>query len=232
VRRGLFIASLIVGATLGRSVGELLHTIPVMGPLLADAGTYSLIGAAATAGGIMRMTVSLVVVMIEVSGNIIFGVPLMITLLGARWAASYFNEGIYTTVIKTRKLPVLEWEPEKMAMFLRMQDLMVKDPVVLRRVVRAGRLLDILNSNKHNAFPVVGDCTCPHARSAGPGGARSDEPLPPYSPCAGCKNTVFKGIVLRKVLCVLLDRRAFTVSTYSAVGLGTACRGLCGLFWV
>jgi hypothetical protein len=215
------VPSLLIGATFGRGVGELLHAIPVVGSTLADAGTYGLIGAAATTGGIMRMTVSLVVIMVEVSGNIIFGVPLMIALLGARWTASYFNEGIYTTVIKTRKLPVLEWEPEKMTMFLRMQDLTVREPVVLHRVVRAGRLLDILKSNKHNGFPVVGDCTC--ARSLGASGAGSSEPLPPYAPCTDCKNTVFKGFVLRKVLCVLLDRRAFSVRVCVGVRAGCTC---------
>lgn len=57
----MFIPSLLIGACFGRGFGEMLHTIPGFGPYLADAGTYGLIGAAATGGGIMRMTVSLAV---------------------------------------------------------------------------------------------------------------------------------------------------------------------------
>ena len=46
-------------------------------------------------------------------------------------------------------------------------------------------------------YPVVGDCTCAHAQ--GLSVAASDQPLAAYKPCLDCKNTVFRGFVLRKV---------------------------------
>jgi len=44
-------------------------------------GTYALIGAAAFLGGVVRMTISLTVILIESTNEIDYGLPIMLTLM-------------------------------------------------------------------------------------------------------------------------------------------------------
>jgi chloride channel 7 len=84
------------------------------------------------------------------------GLPLMATLITARFIGNIFNEGIYDLHIDLRGWPVLPQRLDKhLAQQLRVQDVMIKPPVVFEEIMRAGDVLRILQSNEHNGFPVV-----------------------------------------------------------------------------
>ena len=53
-------------------------------------GLYAVVGACAFLGGVSRMTVSLVVIMSEVTGGLSYIVPLMVTALTAKWVEAGF----------------------------------------------------------------------------------------------------------------------------------------------
>ena len=74
VPSGLFVPCILVGAALGRVVGQTLAT---SWGLHVHAGTYALIGAASMLGGVTRMTISLTIILMETTNDIQYLLPIM-----------------------------------------------------------------------------------------------------------------------------------------------------------
>jgi len=58
------------------------------------------------------MTISLTVILIEATGNITFGLPLMLTLIMAKWIGDFFNE-VRTNcqVLRRNYVLYIVWRP-------------------------------------------------------------------------------------------------------------------------
>ena len=88
VPSGVIIPALDAGALFGRMVGQL---IPGISP-----GIFAMIGAAAFLAGVSRMTVSLAVIMFELTGEVNFIPPFMVAILTAKWIADAISaDGVY-----------------------------------------------------------------------------------------------------------------------------------------
>jgi chloride channel 7 len=183
VPSGLFVPSLLSGAAFGRLCGHLLHKLDHTSGTFADSGTYALMGAAAVLGGMARMTISLTVILLEATGDMQYVLPLMLTLMAARFTGNVFNEGLYDIHIHLKNIPFLEEEVPTIAERYEIVagQVMSTDVKCLRPVERAGVVYDLLSSCNHNCFPIV-DTTS--------GG------------------TLY-GTASRSMLCTLLKRRAF-----------------------
>ena len=106
---GIFIPTLAVGACFGRMVGLLVQYAQWTQPdskffqwceagksSCIVPGVYAMVGAAATLSGVTRTTVSLVVIMFELTGTLTYAVPVMLSVLVARTIADGLeHKGIY-----------------------------------------------------------------------------------------------------------------------------------------
>uniref|UniRef100_A0A7N5K0G1 Chloride voltage-gated channel 7 n=1 Tax=Ailuropoda melanoleuca TaxID=9646 RepID=A0A7N5K0G1_AILME len=92
VSAGVFIPSLLIGAAWGRLFGISLSYL-TGAAIWADPGKYALMGAAAQLGGIVRMTLSLTVIMMEATSNVTYGFPIMLVLMTAKIVGDIFIEG-------------------------------------------------------------------------------------------------------------------------------------------
>ena len=123
---GIFIPTLAVGACFGRIVGLLVQyaqwTHPDAGffnwcPASDSAcivpGVYAMVGAAAALSGVTRTTVSLAVIMFELTGTLTYSVPVMLSILVAKTIADALeHKGIYDLVIDFSGLPYLDSKTE------------------------------------------------------------------------------------------------------------------------
>uniref|UniRef100_A0A671RSC2 Chloride channel protein n=1 Tax=Sinocyclocheilus anshuiensis TaxID=1608454 RepID=A0A671RSC2_9TELE len=152
VSAGVFIPSLLIGAAWGRLFGILLSFI-----IWADPGKYALIGAAAQLGGIVRMTLSLTVILVEATGNVTYGFPIMLVLMTAKIVGDYFIEGLYDIHIKLQSVPFLHWDAPPTSHWLTAREVMSSPVTCLNRVEKVGRIVDVLSNTStiHNGFPVV-----------------------------------------------------------------------------
>uniref|UniRef100_A0AAQ5WVZ2 Chloride channel protein n=1 Tax=Amphiprion ocellaris TaxID=80972 RepID=A0AAQ5WVZ2_AMPOC len=157
VSAGVFIPSLLIGAAWGRLCGILLASITSTSSIWADPGKYALIGAAAQLGGIVRMTLSLTVIMVEATGNVTYGLPIMLVLMTAKIVGDYFEEGLYDIHIKLQSVPFLHWEAPATSHWLTAREVMSSPVTCLNRIEKVGTIVDILSntSTNHNGFPVV-----------------------------------------------------------------------------
>ena len=125
VPAGVFIPSMAVGACVGRILGMMMQvwqeTFPGMwlfascevGVQCVTPGTYAMVGAAAALAGVTRMTVSLAVIMFELTGALSYVLPIMITVMVANWIGNGFGKcGIYDGLIQLNGYPFLDTKEE------------------------------------------------------------------------------------------------------------------------
>ena len=111
---GIFTPSVLIGASLGGAAGIWFNGI-----LDSDieASTFALLGVAGLLAGIQRSTVSLVVILVEGTGQIKVLTPSIIVVVISRYVASLIHKkGIFEAVMEWKKLPYLEHESKRVGL--------------------------------------------------------------------------------------------------------------------
>jgi chloride channel 3/4/5 len=174
---GIILPSMAIGALSGRAVGIIMeiwqHNHPnffAFSTCDPDApcvtpGVYAIIGAAATLAGVTRLTVSIVVIMFELTGALSYVLPIMIAVMLSKWVGDAFSRrGIYESWIHFNAYPFLDSGDEEGGaqhvpdipagqIMTRIEDL-----VVLTATGHTiSSLRAALDSCAHRGFPVVSD---------------------------------------------------------------------------
>lgn len=76
-----------------------------------DPGAFALIGAASFFGGVSRLTVSLTVIMVELTNDVQFLLPVMVTIMVAKWTGDFITHPIYHALLELKCIPFLDAEP-------------------------------------------------------------------------------------------------------------------------
>ncbi|KAJ0734415.1 putative CBS domain, chloride channel, voltage gated, chloride channel, core [Helianthus annuus] len=177
---GLFIPVILAGASYGRLVGTLLASISNL-----DVGLFALVGSASFLGGTMRMTVSLCVILLELTNNLLMLPLMMLVLLISKSVADNFNKGVYDQIVKMKGLPFLGPHVEPYMRHLVAGDVVSGPLISFSGVEKVGNIVHSLRLTSHNGFPVINE--------------------PPFS-----EGPELCGVVLRSHLIVLLKGKMFT----------------------
>lgn len=118
---GILLPTMAIGASYGRAIGIILQTIQrkystsiFFSGCKADEdcvipGVYAIIGAASALGGVTRLTVSIVVIVFELTGALAYVLPIMVGVMVSKWVGDIFGkEGIYERWISLHEYPYLD----------------------------------------------------------------------------------------------------------------------------
>ncbi|KAI1340573.1 chloride channel [Xylariaceae sp. FL0016] len=123
VPAGIYVPSMVVGGLMGRIIGHLVQWIvlrfPHLGiwgicPLLQEStcvqpGVYALIAAGSTMCGVTRLSVTLAVILFELTGSLDYVLPFSLAILVAKWTADALEPlSIYDLLTNMNSYPYLD----------------------------------------------------------------------------------------------------------------------------
>ncbi|EEP75844.1 hypothetical protein UREG_00691 [Uncinocarpus reesii 1704] len=172
VPAGIFVPSMAIGASFGRMVGILVQALQESFPNSSffascepdvpciTPGTYAFLGAGAALSGIMHLTISVTVIMFELTGALTYILPTMIVVGVTKAVSDRFGRGgIADRMIWFNGFPYLDSKEEHI-FNVPVSHAMTNKPVVLPAmdfpVRQAERLLE---NNMFQGFPIVEDLT-------------------------------------------------------------------------
>ena len=176
ISSGLFVPSLLIGASWGRLTGMALnYLLPewdwgdlgnvnldrsywyeyVLITLVFYLGKYALIGASAQLAGTIRLTYSLTAIVLEATGNLTYIFPIFVTVFMAKIIGDFLNEGLYDIHINIMGIPLLPYQPKVELRTITAKDMMNKNVKYLHIRSKVKDVVQLLQETSHNAFPVV-----------------------------------------------------------------------------
>ncbi|XP_040289045.1 chloride channel protein C-like [Bufo bufo] len=186
---GLVVPMLYTGALFGRIVGLImvyLFGIQTDGyGQWIDPGLFAVLGSAAYFGGVSRLTISLSVIMVELTNDVQSILLIMVAVLIGKTVGDYFNHSLFHSLLHLKCIPYLKAEPyvvhgkKKVDLELFTARDAMQPCTIIHLQESVFMLAELLVNTSHNGFPVV------HRPSTG-------------------QDEVFLGTISRLELCMIL----------------------------
>ncbi|CAJ0581660.1 unnamed protein product, partial [Mesorhabditis spiculigera] len=164
VPAGVFVPSFIIGAASGRMTGEFMQLLfpdglrGAGGPPIYP-GLYAVVGAAAYTGAVTH-TLSVAVIVCELTGQLTPILPVLIAMLMGNAICKFLQPSIYESIIRVKKYPYLpELPPSRFSVHtVKVEQIMVEDVIYITKNMTYRELKEVLTSAPHlRSFPIVTD---------------------------------------------------------------------------
>ncbi|KAJ1917327.1 hypothetical protein H4219_003287 [Mycoemilia scoparia] len=170
VPAGIFMPSMGIGAGIGRAIGMIVQHWHITNPQAAifsscpadvvcvTPGVYALVGAAALLASTTRMTATVVVVMFELTGALIYVLPIMVAVMVSKWTRdSLTNESIFEGVIRLNGYPYLSMHNDEHIPGSVNEIMTIAEDLLIihGNGCTFGKLREILGSCDYQGLPVV-----------------------------------------------------------------------------
>eukprot|EP00106_Octopus_bimaculoides_P010912 XP_014778354.1 PREDICTED: chloride channel protein D-like isoform X1 [Octopus bimaculoides] len=166
---GILVPAVFIGGLYGRLVGiTLVNILKSFGSKdphywnWTDPGVFALIGAASFFGGVTRLTMAVTIIMIEITNDVQFIIPIMLSILIAKWIGDYFTHPIYHATLELKCIPFLRAEPHLVIASKRLNaelytalDVMASPVVTVYPKQSVYKAAKILLNTTHSGFPVA-----------------------------------------------------------------------------
>jgi len=170
VPAGIFVPSMAIGASFGRTIGILVQALHEAYPTSVffsacapdvpciTPGTYAFLGAAAALSGIMHITVSVVVIMFELTGALTYILPTMIVVGVTKAVSEWFGKGgIADRMIWFNGFPFLD-NKEEHTFGVPVSQVMTSDVISIPATGLSMKSLEVLlREDKYQGFPILED---------------------------------------------------------------------------
>lgn len=170
VPAGIFVPSMAIGASFGRTIGILVQALHEAYPTSVffsacepdvpciTPGTYAFLGAAAALSGIMHITVSVVVIMFELTGALTYILPTMVVVGVTKAVSELFGKGgVADRMIYFSGFPFLD-NKEEHTFGVPVSQVMTSETIALPTTgLKMRNLEQLLRDDKYQGFPIVED---------------------------------------------------------------------------
>ncbi|WKX93184.1 hypothetical protein Q1695_010880 [Nippostrongylus brasiliensis] len=164
VPAGVFVPSFIIGAAGGRLVGEIMvFWFPEGmrgpgGPPIYP-GLYAVVGAAAYTGAVTH-TLSVAVIICELTGQLAPILPVLIAMLMGNAICKFLQPSIYESIIRIKKYPYLpDLPPSRISVHtVKVEQVMVCDVIYITKDMTYREMKEVMQLAPHlRSFPIVTD---------------------------------------------------------------------------